>query len=408
MSSRTLLCCSALALSLAGPVATSVLLAAEPAAPDEVRPWAYTAPARRPVPGPATTAADAAKRQERERLVTQWREAAERAVRAGAWDEAEAGIQRALAIAPGRPDLDSRAAQIFIRTGSYGLALESWQRLLQEFPRAAGLRSGLAATFFLMGRTEEAQQEAEQALALDPREARARFYRAAVLVRQGQTNEAAAALGTLTLLDLTQAVQEMMELQAPLAEHLKPSGFQQVLGLVLRQPAADPARLPALRTALGQALGALSRGQWEPASRSLLQAQQEGVRAPALLYDLAYCRYRQAPGAESLAKLERVVNSLPDARVFAPSYLWLCLAAEHYTAAERALPLLPEDDTPDHHLIRAALRAGQGRTDEARAELAAIPDGQREGLVERYAAEVPALRRLQQQGAHGDGASGRP
>jgi len=397
MSSRTLFRAFALAAGLAVPMTPAILRADAPAAPDEVRPWAYTAPARRPVPSPAASAADAAKRQERERLVTQWREAAERAVREGAWNEADAAIQRALSIAPGRPDLDSRAAQIFTRTGSYGLALESWQRLLEEFPRAAGLRSGLAATYFLMGRMEEAQQEAEHALALDPREARARFYRAALLVRQGQTNDAAAALGTLTLLDLTQAVQEMIEQQAPLVKHLKPAGFQQLLALVLQQPAADPARLPAIRTALGQALGALARGQWEPASRSLLQVQQEGVRAPALLYDLAYCRYRQAPGTDSLARLERVVNGLPDARAFAPSYLWLCLAEENYAAAERALPLLPEGDVPDHLLIRAALRAGQGRTDEARAALAAIPVTQREELVSRYAAEVPALRRWQQQ-----------
>lgn len=386
-------------LGLAGPVTTPMLRAAEPVPADEVRPWAYTAPARRPVPGPATTAAAAAKRLERERLVAQWRETAERAVREGAWNEADAAIQRALSIAPGRPDLDSRAAQIFTRSGSYGLALESWQRLLEEFPRAAGLRSGLAATYFLMGRMEEAQQEAEQALALDPREARARFYRAALLVRRGQTNDAAAALGTLTLLDLTQAVQEMIEQQKPLTDHLKPAGFQQLMELALRQPAADPARLPAIRAALGQAIGALARGQWAPAAEGLLKAEQLGVRAPALLYDLAYCRYREAPGTESLARLERVVNSLPDARAFAPSYLWLCLAEENYAAAERALPLLPEDDAPDHLLIRAALRAGQGRTDEARAALAAIPVSQREELVERYAAEVPALRRLRQQDA---------
>jgi tetratricopeptide (TPR) repeat protein len=99
-------------------------------------------------------------------------------------------MKKELELAPDKPQLIARQAELQARTGAYAAARDSYQRLLAKDPNSAPLYQRIGEISSLMGDRDTAASSFRKATELDPKDLRAMIELGSMLLSSGKKQEA--------------------------------------------------------------------------------------------------------------------------------------------------------------------------------------------------------------------------
>ncbi len=108
------------------------------------------------------------------------------------WVGADASFQRAVALAPGNPDIALQASYLPAAFGRFEEALELGRRAVELDPLNASSRENLGQLRFFMGRYDEAAADFKKALELNPDARISHFFGSLTYVMKGRAQDALA------------------------------------------------------------------------------------------------------------------------------------------------------------------------------------------------------------------------
>lgn len=106
--------------------------------------------------------------------------------------KALAMLDKELAIAPDKPQLIARLAELNVRTGKYSAARDSYQKLLDKDPNSPHLNRRIGEISSLMGDRDTAIRSFQKVAELDPKDLRSEIELGSLLLSLGKKQEALA------------------------------------------------------------------------------------------------------------------------------------------------------------------------------------------------------------------------
>lgn len=399
------------------------------AAPRAPEPWAFTAP---PQVGLADDAGQPRSSLEAfgftrptSTRVRPHLETAQRYAQQRQWKEAARELRAAAALAPHENAIQIQLAQALSLGGEYEAARNVWAGLAEQAPESAWLKARMGGADLRMGRPESAEPLLREALRLDHFELSARFHLACLLLARDEVDAARAVVGSMTLLDIGTLATWLADEHEPLLKQLGEPRYVQLCNIVIEggekpaqasavaQPARTAAAYRTLMATLGEVLwrgyDSLRRGDWPGADKALAEAVRLGLRAPAVLNDIAYCRAQLGDIDKASSILKQLVRFYPDSPLVLGKYGGFCLLhgdpAEAVKHLERAHAKEPQQLETSLNLAGAYVT--QGDSAQAWKILYAIPAGSRSGLTNWFGQDQAFAAALRADKRYADWLEGR-
>jgi Flp pilus assembly protein TadD len=328
------------------------------------------------------------------------------------WDGAVRELQAAARIYPKDNAIQIQLAQALTLGGNYMASLATWRRLSDGAPESAWLKARLGGAELRLDRQEDAEKDLRAALAIDPSELSARFHLSCLLILRGDIDAARRAAGSMNLLEVGTLATWVGDEYEALVKQLGAQGYSHLCAFVLtggEEPAkggANPmpshtaAEYEALMTTMAQFLWRgyenMRKGDWTTAEAALAEGLRAGLRAPAVLNDIAFCRAQRGEIDQARKILLQLVKFYPDSPLVLSKYGAFCLqqgdVAEATRSLARAHDLQPYE-------IETALNLASAYSAQTNATLAweilgKIPAGTRAGLTNWFGQPRPYIAEL--------------
>lgn len=402
---------------------------AAPKAPEGPKPWAFTAPVAPDAIEDTTRAqtpleAFGFARPVAANVEQRVKRAADLS-RAGKWNEAAAELTEARRLAPNDAAIDIQLGQALSLAGRYNEARAVWTALVERNPRSAWLRARLGGIELRDGNDAAAEEHLAHALKLDPTELSARFHTVSLRLKQKDAEGARRAMGSLNLLEVGTLATWIADEIEGLSTLFGEEGLDEMCELLLtggetptagtsaekqkRDAASWHALMRELSGALWKGFDSMRNGEWADADAALTESIRMGMRAPAVLNDVAFCRAQLGDTQKAESIMRQLAKFYPESPLVLTKYGAFCLMQSNYAAAADALARAREmaPYQVDTALHLAGAHAATGALDKAWEVLGSIPPETRPSTESWFHQDRPYAAALREDSRRADWLKGR-